>query len=161
MASECSTSQMTLHRYWFLCKRAGSRRRPWNSLVLYLGEIIAGQPVSTRRLAIDFTSCYLFSPLLYTPHMSKFYIPTFGSHWSNSKTAPISLDFVPSPQTEIAHTIAIFSAINTSCRRHQLPGACARDSSSVFHILTSFVHGGVCSPPRTPFQYPLRLRKDS
>ena len=61
MASECSTSHMTPHIYWFLSTRTGSRHRLWNSLVLYLGEIIAVQPVSTRRLALDFTSCYRFS----------------------------------------------------------------------------------------------------
>ena len=152
MASECSTSHLTPHLYWFLCTRTGFRHRPWNSLVLYLGEFIAVQPVSTRQLALDFTSCYRFSP--YYIHMSKFYIPTFGSHRNNSITAPISLYFVPSPQTGIDHVIAIFSAVNTCCRRHQLSGARARDSSSLFHILTSFVHGGVlsvCSPPRTPF----------
>ena len=62
MASECSTSHMTPHMYRFLFTRTGSHHSPWNSLVLYLGEIIAVQPVSTRRLALDFTSCYWLSP---------------------------------------------------------------------------------------------------
>ena len=62
IATECSTSHMAPHIYWFLCMRTGSRHGPWNSLSLYLGEIIGVQPASPRQLALDFTSCYWFSP---------------------------------------------------------------------------------------------------
>ena len=62
IATDCSTSHMAQHIYWFLCMRAGSRHGPWNSLPLYLGETIGVQPASTRQLALDFTSCYWFSP---------------------------------------------------------------------------------------------------
>ena len=58
----CSTSHMTPHIYWFPCTRTGSRHGLWSSLVLYLGETIGVQPASTRRLALDFTSCYRFVP---------------------------------------------------------------------------------------------------
>ena len=34
---------------------------------------------------------------LYTPHMPQFYMPTFGNHRNNSKTAPISLYLVRRP----------------------------------------------------------------
>ena len=33
----------------------------------------------------------------YTPHMTQFYMPTFGNHRNNSKTAPISLYLVRYP----------------------------------------------------------------
>ena len=163
MASECSTSHMTPHIYWFLCTRTGSRHRPWNSLVLYLGEIIAVQPFSTRWLALDFTSCYRFLP--YYIHLTCRYFIYQHSAVTKTTVKQRPLAFIgvqsSSPKTGIAHIIAIFSAVNTSCRRHQLPGSRAWDTSSVFHILTSFMHGrvlSVCSPPRTPFQYPIRLR---
>ena len=44
IATECSTSHMAPHIYWFLCMRTGSRYRPWNNLPLYLGETIGFQP---------------------------------------------------------------------------------------------------------------------
>ena len=62
IASECSTSHMAPHIYWFLCIRTGTCHGPWNSPPLYLGETIGGQPASTRQLALDCTSCDRFSP---------------------------------------------------------------------------------------------------
>ena len=62
IASECSTSPMAPHVCWSLFTRTGSCYGPWNSLVLYLGETIEVQPTPTRRLALEFTSCYHFSP---------------------------------------------------------------------------------------------------
>ena len=133
MASEFSTSHMTPHIYWFLCTWTGSRHRPWNSIVYILVRSLQFSHPNSA-IGTGFYKLLSVFALLYTPHMSKFYIPTFGSHRNNSGTVPISLYFVPGPQTGVAHIIAIFSTINTSCRHHQLPGACARDSSSLFHI---------------------------
>ena len=142
MASECFTSHMTPYIYWFLCTLTGCRHRPRNSLVLYLGEIIAVQPVSTRRLALDFTRCYRFSP--YYKHLTcrNFMYQQSAVTETTAKQCPLAFILFKSPNCDSPH-VAIFRAVNTSCRLHQLPGACARDSSSLFHILASFVHGGV------------------
>ena len=95
---------MTPHMYWFLCMRRGSRHRPWNSLVLYLGEIIAVQPVSTRRLALDFTSSYRFS--FYYIHLTcrNFIYPHSAVTETTVKQRPLAF-ICWSPQTEIAHTL--------------------------------------------------------
>ena len=44
IASECSTSHMAPHKYWFHWMRKGSRHGPWHSLPLYLGETIGVSP---------------------------------------------------------------------------------------------------------------------
>ena len=88
IASECSTSHMAPHMYWFLCTRTGFRHRLWNSLHLYV------QAASTQWLALGFTSCYRFSSYYTRFGMSKFYMSTFINHRNNSKTAPISIYFV-------------------------------------------------------------------
>ena len=127
IASECSTSHMAPHIYWFLCIRAGSRHGPWSSLPLYLGETIGVQPASPRQLALDFTSCYWFSPCHIRFACRNFICQTLINHRNNSKKVPIGLYFVPQ-----ACSSAIFSVVNwyipTSLR-----------DSRLFHILTSFV----------------------
>ena len=128
IASKCSTSHMAPHIYWFLCIRAGSRHGPWNSLPLYLGETIGVQPASPRQLALDFTSCYWFSPC----HI-RFACQNFiCQHWSITETTVkkhLSASILFDPQ---AYSSAIFSVVNwyipTSLR-----------DSRLFHILTSFV----------------------
>ena len=62
IASECSTLSMAPHICWFLCARTRSRHGLGNRLVVYLGESRWVQPTSSRRLALDFTSCYRYSP---------------------------------------------------------------------------------------------------
>ena len=79
IATECSTSHMAPHLYWFLCMRTGSCHGPWP---LYLGETIGVQPASTRQLALDFTSCYWFSP-----YHIRFVCRNFiCQHWSITET---------------------------------------------------------------------------
>ena len=120
--------------YWLMCTRTGSRLGPRNSLLLYLGETIGVQPVSTRRLAL-YKLLSGFA-LLYTLYMSKFYMPTFVNHWNNSKTAPISfynvrLSILGKPV--FVYISAIFSAVNTYVTPHRI--ACSAS-------LTSFVRVG-------------------
>ena len=73
IASECSTSHMASHIHWFPCTQTGFRHGPWNSLLLYLSETIRVQQASTRRLALDFTSCYWFFPIIYASHVEILY----------------------------------------------------------------------------------------
>ena len=121
MASECSTSHMTPHIYWFLCTRKGSRHGPWNSLVLYLGEIIAVKPVPTGRLALDFTSYYRFSP--YYIHLTNFIHQLHSAVTETTvKQRPLAFILFESPNFDGPHH-CYFSAVSTSCRRHQLPGS--------------------------------------
>ena len=86
------------------------------------------------------------SDILYTPHMPKFYMPTFGNHRNNSKTVPISIYLIQIPTANspgCIYTSAIFSAVNPSCvTTHGIP--------SLFHILSSFVHVGHISMPQAP-----------
>ena len=50
------------------CPPTGSRHRLWNCLAVYFGETIVVQPVSTRRLALNFTSSCRFST--YCTHLT-------------------------------------------------------------------------------------------
>ena len=50
------------------CPPTGSRHRLWNCLAVYLGETIGVQPVSTWRLALNFTSSCRFST--YCTHLT-------------------------------------------------------------------------------------------
>ena len=109
IATECSTSHMAPHICWFLCMRTGSRHGPWNNLPLYLGETIGVQPASPRQLALDFTSCYWFSPC----HI-RFACRNFiYQHWSMTETTVkkrLSASILFDPQ---ACSSAIFSMVNT------------------------------------------------
>ena len=62
IASECSTSYMAPHIYWFICTQTGSRNGSWKSLVLYLVKTNGAQQNSTRRSGLNFSNCYQFSP---------------------------------------------------------------------------------------------------
>ena len=55
--ANCSISHICTHSLIPVCTPTGSRHRLWNSLAVYLGETIGVQPASTRRVALDFTSC--------------------------------------------------------------------------------------------------------
>ena len=103
MASEYSTSHMTPHIYWFLCVLTVSRHRPWNSLVLYLGEIIAVQPVSTRRLALDFTSCYRFSPYYIHLTCRNFIYQHSAVTETTAKQHPLAFILFESPNWDSPH----------------------------------------------------------
>ena len=50
------------------CPPTGSRHRLWSCLAVYLGETIGVQPVSTQRLALNFTSSCRFST--YCTHLT-------------------------------------------------------------------------------------------
>ena len=108
IATECSTSHMAPHIYWFLCMRTGSRHGPWNSLPLYLGETIVVQPASPRQLALDFTSCYWFSPC----HICFACRNFICQHWSITETTVkkrLSASILFDPQ---ACSSVIFSVVN-------------------------------------------------
>ena len=110
---------------------------PWTikQSTLYLGETIGVQQVSTWRLLLLLS---VFA-LLYTLHMSKFYMPTFVNHWNNSKTAPITLYFVRLSilgKPVFVYNSAISSMVNTNVKPHRI--ACSTS-------LTSFVHVGSIS----------------
>ena len=49
------------------------------------------QPAVQPSIGTVFSKLLSVFDKLYSPHMPKFYIPTFGNHWSNSKTAFFSL----------------------------------------------------------------------
>ena len=69
----------------------GSRRGPWNSLVLYLGGTIWTLWAVDSAISTGFYKLLSVFANLYTPHMTQFYMPTFDNHRNNSKAAPISL----------------------------------------------------------------------
>ena len=123
---------------WFLCMRTGSRHRPWNSLVIYLDEIIG---VSTRRLELNFTSCYRCSSYYIHLTCRNFIYQHSAVTETTVKQHPLAFILFDFQNWESPHH-CYFSAVNTSYRRHQLPGSCTRDTFSLFHILTCFVHGG-------------------
>ena len=93
IASECSTSHMAPHIYWFPWMRTGSRHGPWNSLPLYLGETIGVSASLDSAIGTGFYKLLSVFAILYTLRMSTFYMPTLINHRNNSKTAPISLYF--------------------------------------------------------------------
>ena len=113
---------------------------PWNSLLLYLGETIGVQPASTRWLALDFTSFCRFSPYNICFTCRNFICQlTFVNHWSNRKTAPISLYFVLLSilgKRVFVYIRTIFNAANTYVTPHRI--VCSTS-------LTSFVHVGSIS----------------
>ena len=80
--------QGTAHIWILICTWTGSRRGPWNSLVLYLGGTI-GAVDST--IGTGFYKLLSVFANLYTPRMTQSYMPTFGTHRNNNKTAPISV----------------------------------------------------------------------
>ena len=89
--------QGTAHIRILICAWTGSRRRPWNCLVLYLGGTIGAQWAVDSAIGAGFCKLLSVFARLYTPHTPQFYMPTFGNHRNNSKTAPISLYFVRFP----------------------------------------------------------------
>ena len=130
IASECSTSLMAPHIYWFPWMRTGSRQGPWNSLPLYLGETMGVSTSLDSAIGTGFYNLLLVFAI-YMLRMSKFYMPILINHQNNSKTAPFSLYFVPVSSWG-SRISAIFSVVNTY----------AIQDTCVFHILTSFVHVG-------------------
>ena len=88
---------------------------------------------STRWLALDFTSCYRFTPN-YTHLTRRNVIPTFGNHQSNSKIAFICLYLTSnSGKLGLVWINAILSTVNLNTRvTNGIP--------SLFYIPTSFVN---------------------
>ena len=122
-----------------ICTPTGSHQGPWNSLVLYLGETIGGQSPIDTAIGAGFYKLLSIFGKSYTPHMSKFYMQTFGNCRNKSETAPISLYFVRLStlgKPGFVYISVIFSAVNT-CVTHGIP--------SLFHVLTNFVHVGPIS----------------
>ena len=106
----------TVHIRIPLCTRTVSHHGPWNSLVLYFGGTIGVQWAVDSAIRIKFYKLLSVHVKLYTPHMPKFYMPTFGNHRNNSKTAPISHYLVRHPlgKPRFRWCIhAILSGINT------------------------------------------------
>ena len=77
--------------------------------------------------------------LLYTLHMSKFYMPILVNHRNNIKATPINLylfGFQQAGKPVFVYISAIFSAVHTYVTRHMI--VCSTS-------LTSFVHEGFIS----------------
>ena len=72
----CSSSHMALHIYWFP---------------------IRVQAAIDSAIGAGFYKLLSVFAKSHTPHMPKFYMPTFGNHRNNSKTVPLSLYFVRLP----------------------------------------------------------------
>ena len=127
IASECSTSHMALHTYWFLCTRTWFHPEQWNSLLLYLGVTIGIQPASTLWLALDFTSCYRFSPYYKCFKCQNFICQHSSITETTVKQHPLAFtlfDF----QAGIACISIIHSLVNscgTTLRQHGIPIVCS------------------------------------
>ena len=103
------------HSLTTTCPPTGSRDRLWNCLYVYLGETIGVSASLDSAIGTQFYKLLSVFDILYTPHMPKFYMPTFGNRQNNSKTAPISLYFVRLSmlgKPGFASNSAIFSAVN-------------------------------------------------
>ena len=103
------------HSLTTTCPPTGSRDRLWNCLYLYLGETIGVSASLDSAIGTQFYKLLSVFDILYTPHMPKFYMPTLGNRRNNSKTAPISLNFVRLSmlgKPGFASNSAIFSAVN-------------------------------------------------
>ena len=119
IARACSIPHMAPHICWFLCTQTVSRHGPWNSLVVYLSEIIGVRSVIDSAIGTGFYKLLACFAILYTPHMPKFYMPTFGK--LNAKTtvkqhplANISFDV----HQFRWHFSIVFSVVNTCVTRH-------------------------------------------
>ena len=86
IASECSTSHMAPHIYWFPWMRTGSRHGPWNSLPLYLGETIGVSASVDSAVGTGFYKLLSVFAILYMLRMSKFCMPTLINHKNNETT---------------------------------------------------------------------------
>ena len=103
------------HSLTTTCPPTGSRDRLWNCLYVYLGETIGVSANLDSAIGTQFYKLLSVFDILYTPHMPKFYMPTFGNRRNNSKTAPISLYFVRLSvlgKPGFASKSAIFIAVN-------------------------------------------------
>ena len=120
--------------------RTGARRGPSNRLVLYLGETTGVQPAMTRRLTLDFISCYRFSPYYIHLTYRNFICQHSTIIETTVKQRPLAFILFDFQYWESLHQ-CYFSAVNTYYVRP--PGT--RDTYSLFHILTSFVRVGPIS----------------
>ena len=123
IASECSTSHMAPHIYWFLCTWTGSHHGPCNSLLSYLGETIGVKPASTRWLALDFTSCYQFSPYYICFTCWNFICQNSTITKTTVKQHPLAF-ILFNFQTGIACISAIFST-DKHLRQYGIPLVCS------------------------------------
>ena len=131
IASECSTSHMAVHIYWFSWMWTGSHHGLWNSLPLYLGETIGVSASLDSANGTGFYKLLWVFAILYTLRMLKFYMPTLINHQNNSKQCPLAF-IVSEFQAGEACLSTIFSVVNTK----------AIQDTRLFHILTSFLHVG-------------------
>ena len=98
--SPVNAPHSTGHRIYTDSYMHVDRVPPWNSLVLYLGGTIGAQWAVDLAIGTGFYKLLLVFVNLhsfYTPHMTQFYMPTFGNHKNKSKTVPISLYLVRLP----------------------------------------------------------------
>ena len=97
------------------CPPTGQRRRLWNCLpCISWGDHLSSASLDSAIGTQIYKLLSVFN-ILYTPHMPKFYMPTFGNRRNNSKTAPISHYFVALSmlgKPGFASKSAIFSAVN-------------------------------------------------
>ena len=105
------------HSTWLRthCPPTGSPNRLWNCLAVYLSETIGVSASLDSAIGTQFYKLLSVFDILYTPHMPKFYMPTFGNRRNNSKTEPISLYFVRLSmlgKPGFASNSAIFNAVN-------------------------------------------------
>ena len=133
--------QGTAHMRILLCTLKGSRRGPWNSVVLYLSVTIGAQWAVDSAIGTGFYKLLSVFAKLYPPHMPQFYMPTIGNHQNNSKIAPISHYLVPTSTGKalaLVASYAIFSAVDTRHRDMGYPVSCCKckqDSVGVRRIL--------------------------
>ena len=93
----------------------GSRYRLWNCLIVISWWNHRSSASLDSAIGTPFYKLLSVLDILYTPHIPKLYMPTFGNRRNNSKTAPTSRYFVQlsvlgKPGFE-SHS-AIFSAVN-------------------------------------------------
>ena len=128
--------QGTAHMRILLCMWKGSRRGPWNSLVLYLCVTIGAQWAVDSAIGTGFYKLLSVFAKLYPPHMPQFYMPTICNHRNNSKIAPISHYLVPTSTGKalaLVASYAIFSAVDTRHRDTGYP-VCSTSKPSLVSL---------------------------
>ena len=97
------------------CPPTGSRYRLWNCLAVISWWDHRSWASLDSAIGTQFYTLLSVLDILCTPHMPKFYMPTFGNRRNSNKTVPISLYFVRLAmlgKPGFASNSAIFSAVN-------------------------------------------------
>ena len=99
-----------------------------NRETVYFSETIGVQPAVDSTIVTGFYKLLSGFAKLYTPHMPKCYMPTFGNCRNNSISSDIQQ---PWDSQGFVCISVIFSTVNARV---------TRGIPSLFHIITSFVH---------------------